>query len=313
MSTGCAKRAELLESLYTDLKEPPGPAFRLSSMRFFLVSFLITALAAAEVFAANTTLAERTEQLGPVVRPRLRPWFERQRVTYPPSRLVMYVVKDEKRLKIFAPSDEDEDSWRFVVQYEVARLSGKAGPKLKSGDKQVPEGIYDITYLHPTSKYWLSLGLDYPNEFDRAKARRDGRSNLGGDIMIHGWWFSTGCVAVGNTAAEDLFMLARDVDPDKIKVIISPTDLRTTSPAKAASLVKTRWAEELYDNILDEISVLGDDGNTTDARLISYADIAPPPVKAKSFLENLIDALIEAVETSNSKTLKKPDTKGKGH
>jgi hypothetical protein len=251
------------------------------------------------------TLKERMDQIGPAVRERVKPWFARQRVEYPPERLVFAVIKDEMRLKVYASSEgSGDDDWTFVSQYKLAKLSGKAGPKLRSGDKQVPEGVYSITYVHPASKYWLSLALNYPNAFDRARAREDGRTKLGGDIMIHGWWFSTGCVAVGNTAVEDLFVMANDVGPDNLKVVIAPTDFRGAGADSFVPPKTPGWVGDLYENLDEELAKLGSDGLTTDSRLISYADLAPPPEKKKGFLMELMEALVEAAETSGT-------TKGK--
>ena len=90
-------------------------------------------------------------------------------------------------------------------------LRGASGPKIQRGDKQVPEGVYGISYLNPNSAYHLSLGVNYPNAFDREMAAKDGRKNLGGDIMIHGKNVSSGCLAVGDEPAEELFVLAAEV------------------------------------------------------------------------------------------------------
>jgi murein L,D-transpeptidase YafK len=78
----------------------------------------------------------------------------------------------------------------------MKRASGKAGPKLREGDGQVPEGIYRIDGLNPNSSYHLSLKLNYPNDFDLEQARTEGRTELGGDIFIHGK-----AVSIGKTRA----------------------------------------------------------------------------------------------------------------
>lgn len=257
------------------------------------------------------TVADRIKQIGPVVRDRIKPMFMRQRVEYPPRRLAFAVIKDEMRLKVYASQSlaADADDWRFVAQYQIAKLSGDFGPKLRNGDKQVPEGIYRITYLHPASKYWLSLGLDYPNSFDRARAREDGRRNLGGDIMIHGWWFSAGCVAVGNTAAEDLFVMAEDVGQKNVSIIISPVDFRSPRADNFSLEKGPRWTSQLYRELDRELSRLGTDGLTTDSRLIAYNDLAPPPAARKSLLQELLDVFIEVIETSSTQTANSGDAK----
>lgn len=257
-------------------------------------------LTAAPAVAEEITVKDRMEQIGEIARQRLKPWFVRQRISYPPGKIALVAVKDEKRLKVFA-ADPTGD-WRFVMQYKIAKLSGKLGPKLKAGDKQVPEGIYQVNYLNPMSKYWLSLALNYPNAFDRQQAKRDKRSNLGGDIMLHGWWFSEGCVAVGNTAAEDMFVLAKDVGIHNLSVIITPTDFRRD--ATPTDLPKSPgWVEGLYADIEEELNGLGSDGLTTETRLVAYADIAPPPPpEPTTVFGKLLRALASAAETSSTKT-----------
>lgn len=267
--------------------------------RFLFIPLAALALLTAAAPAEEISVAERMDQIAPAVRARLRPWFVRQRMTYPPSRVALVAVKDERRLKVYAP-DEDGD-WQFVMQYEIAKLSGKPGPKLRSGDKQVPEGVYRVTFLNPQSKYWLSLALNYPNSFDRRQAKKDKRSNLGGDIMVHGWWFSTGCIAVGNTASEDLFVLVKDTGIDDARVVITPTDFRNDNSGLNLP-TKPVWVDDLYADLEEELNQLGTDGLTTDTRLIAYADIAPPPPpEPTTFFGKILRALAEAAETSATK------------
>src|SRR5204863_8498878 len=61
----------------------------------------------------------------------------------------------------------------------------------------ISEGIYPIESLNPNSRFHLSLRIGYPNAFDRAQAAKEKRTNLGGDIMIHGNSVSIGCLAMG--------------------------------------------------------------------------------------------------------------------
>src|SRR5438094_7344225 len=81
-------------------------------------------------------------------------------------------------------------------------------------------------YLNPNSVAHLSLALDYPNDYDRTRAAEDGRDTLGGDIMIHGGSMSSGCVAIGDEAAEELFVLAADAGWRDAVVVLSPVDFR---------------------------------------------------------------------------------------
>ncbi len=108
----------------------------------------------------------------------------------------------------------------------MTAFSGTLGPKLREGDGQIPEGIYGIDYLNPNSRFYLSLKVSYPNASDRARAKVDGRVNLGGDIMIHGKAVTIGCVPVGDDAIEDIFYLASAVGIKNVSVVIAPYDMR---------------------------------------------------------------------------------------
>lgn len=139
------------------------------------------------------SVADVLHKYGAEARARLEPHFQRAGVTYPPKELAILGFKNEKRVAIWARSSGE---WRFIRNYPVLAASGHAGPKLREGDRQVPEGVYRIAHLNPNSSYHLSMKVDYPNAFDQRMARRDGRTRLGGDIFIHGKAVSIGCLAM---------------------------------------------------------------------------------------------------------------------
>ena len=135
--------------------------------------------------------------------------------------LTIRVFKNERRVEVAAPG------WKTASRvYEMTAFSGRLGPKLREGDGQIPEGIYGIEYLNPNSLYHLSLKVSYPNAEERARAKKEGRTNLGGDIMIHGRNVSVGCVAIGDEAIEEVFYLVNAVGCKNVKVIIAPYDMR---------------------------------------------------------------------------------------
>ena len=112
------------------------------------------------------------------------------------GKLRILVFKSERSVEVHAPG------WEAPRIYPMTAFSGSLGPKLREGDGQIPEGIYGIEYLNPNASYYLSLKVTYPNASDRACAKADGRTNLGGDIMIHGKAVTIGCVPVGDDALE---------------------------------------------------------------------------------------------------------------
>lgn len=209
----------------------------------------------AVVAAAKTraTVAARVATYGPAARKRLQPDFRRADVAYPPRRLVLLGLKEEKEVQLYAA--DKKSGLRFIRRYPILAASGKLGPKLKEGDCQVPEGLYRVTFLNPNSSYHLSLRLNYPNDFDRAMAKKDRRTQLGGDIMIHGSNVSIGCLAMGDAAAEDLFVLAADTGIARIQVILAPCDLRAKArPARTKGMPV--WVDTLYDKIAPALKAL---------------------------------------------------------
>jgi hypothetical protein len=127
------------------------------------------------------------------------------------------------------------------------------GPKQKQGDRQVPEGIYQITLLNPNSTYHLSMKLNYPNSYDLTMAHHDRRSNLGGDIYIHGGTKSIGCLAIGDKAMEDLFVLVAKIGLDNASVLIAPYDLRKGSP-NVYLRTDPLWLPALYESLGQEMA-----------------------------------------------------------
>lgn len=135
----------------------------------------------------------------------------------------MLGLKRERVLKVFVRHAEG-DLHAFKT-YPILAASGNLGPKLREGDRQVPEGIYRAISLNPNSRFHLSIKLDYPNAFDREMARSEGRTNLGDNIFIHGGAASIGCIAIGDPAIEEVFTLIADTGLKNTSIIIAPLDL----------------------------------------------------------------------------------------
>ena len=134
--------------------------------------------------------------------------------------LRILVFKQERMVEVQAPG------WSAPRRYPMTGFSGTLGPKLREGDGQIPEGVYGLAYLNPNSSYHLSMKVSYPNADDRAQAAKEGRTNLGGDIMIHGSNATVGCVPVGDEAIEELFYLVQAAGLRSVSVVIAPYDMR---------------------------------------------------------------------------------------
>lgn len=195
---------------------------------------------------------------------RLEPYLVQARFAKIPDRLAILVFKDRKQMEIWGSdrpvfsvakgkeANAVDDTWRYLRTYPILAASGLSGPKLRDGDRQVPEGIYRMSLLNPNSSYYLAMKLDYPNVFDQQKAQADGRTNLGNAIGIHGWEVNSGSLAIGNVAIEELYLLSSKVGSDNITVIIAPNDLRTERPLQQGGPVVS-WLPELYSKIAREL------------------------------------------------------------
>lgn len=191
------------------------------------------------------SVADRITEYGEAARARLTPYFNAASIVYPPRSILLVALKEERELILFA-EDEGNKAHR-IHTYKMTATSGALGPKLKEGDYQIPEGIYKIEAFNPNSAFHLSLRLNYPNKLDLENAHGDGRTELGGDIMIHGGTASVGCIAVGDSAAEDLFVLAADVGKENVEVIILPRDPTRGFPTRDEIPTLPSWAPELYE------------------------------------------------------------------
>ncbi|WP_320054804.1 L,D-transpeptidase family protein [uncultured Acetobacteroides sp.] len=135
--------------------------------------------------------------------------------------LLLVAYKDNDLLEIYAKNKQD-GAYKKILSYEVCSRSGQLGPKRKSGDGQVPEGFYHIDRFNPTSNFYLSLGLSYPNLADKRKSKA---SNLGGGIFVHGSCVTIGCLPMTDDYIKEIYLLAvyaRNNGQNKIPVYIFP-------------------------------------------------------------------------------------------
>ena len=110
------------------------------------------------------------------------------------------IWKRERLLEVWLKAG---DRYRLWETHPICAMSGDLGPKLREGDRQAPEGFYEITpsALNPASSYHLSMNIGYPNGFDRAHGR------TGSAIMIHGDCASIGCFAMTDPVIEPIYTL----------------------------------------------------------------------------------------------------------
>lgn len=175
----------------------------------------------------------------------LLPYFQSANIDYPPKSVALLAFKTERKVELWAKGNRA--TWSHIKDYPLTAFSGKIGPKLYENDGQIPEGIYKIIRMNPYSIVHLSMMLDYPNAFDRQQGVKEGRKNLGNNIFIHGKALSAGCLAIGDKAIDELFVLVGKVGMDNALVIISPNDLRHKKINP--NLIKKPWLSQLYAKI----------------------------------------------------------------
>ena len=125
----------------------------------------------------------------------------------------LIIVEKHKRLLSIYHNDE------LLKTYKISLGKNPVGHKQFEGDSKTPEGVYFIDGKNPKSKYFLNLGISYPNEKDKEYAAKYNKS-AGGDIKIHGLpnsfsmakplfdiygdW-TEGCIAVSNEDIAELY------------------------------------------------------------------------------------------------------------
>ena len=80
---------------------------------------------------------------------------------------------------------------------------------------------------------------------DIAAAEFDGRSheNLGSAIMLHGRGGSSGCIAVDNSAIEEIFTWQHKFGIENVQMLIMPWDFRLLNPPENTA---SMWLQKRY-------------------------------------------------------------------
>lgn len=150
--------------------------------------------------------------------------INRRPLKLPLTRPKIVVEKGARRLTLYSNGER-------VRVFQVALGFEPTGDKVRQGDGRTPEGDFYVCMKNDKSKFYLSLGLSYPNAEDAERGVRDGLINraqhkqivnaigrgakppwdtaLGGEIFIHGGGtaddWTWGCVALANENIKELF------------------------------------------------------------------------------------------------------------
>ena len=158
---------------------------------------------------ANLLLVALLAYVAVVIRERLRlpPPLPPEPLTGRIDRIL--IEKGARRLTVY----RDGEALR---SYPVALGFAPDGDKERQGDGRTPEGLFRIDRRNAGSAFHLSLGIDYPQPDDIARARAGGYAP-GGDIFIHGqpngydayptlrYDWTEGCIALADAEIEELW------------------------------------------------------------------------------------------------------------
>ncbi|NLP03887.1 MAG: hypothetical protein GX089_15440 [Fibrobacter sp.] len=147
--------------------------------------------------------------------------FSDKGLSFTQSKIFLRAFKREAQLELWA-AKRDSDDFVLLKTYQICQSSGDLGPKRMQGDYQVPEGLYIIDRFNPSSSFYLSLGINYPNKSDRILGVA---GKLGGDIFIHGSCVTIGCLPIEDEYIKELYLIcayARNYGQKMIEVHIFP-------------------------------------------------------------------------------------------
>ncbi len=200
-------------------------------MRYLLIalSALISTSALAGAFKDRQKKAHRYRAALTRVEADVRLAFKEAEAQWPPKALYLRAFKADDVVELWAKAKTGGRHVK-VRDFAVCARSGVLGPKIRSGDYQVPEGFYFIDRFNPYSSYHLSLGLNYPNAVDRARTPRG--VPTGGDIFVHGNCVTIGCLPLLNGPVEHLYVAAvaaKSAGQRRIPVHIFPCRFDTKS------------------------------------------------------------------------------------
>ncbi len=134
-------------------------------------------------------------------------------VALPPDSTVDFIVV-QKQQRLFTLWNHGQ----LVKTYPIiATGANPVGKKLYEGDERTPEGQYYINDKHVSQRFQKFLEISYPNENDKAIAKKM-HVPAGGNVGIHGdaggvsgffqrfdkTW-TDGCLAMRNADIEDIY------------------------------------------------------------------------------------------------------------
>ena len=122
----------------------------------------------------------------------------------PAAAMMIRIFKQTNEFEVWKQTSSG--TFKLFDTYKICAYSGTYGPKIKEGDRQAPEGFYNITpgLMNPNSNYYLAFNTGFPNKFDQALGR------TGANLMVHGDCSSSGCYSMTDEGIAEIYALARE-------------------------------------------------------------------------------------------------------
>ncbi|MEM1136646.1 MAG: LysM peptidoglycan-binding domain-containing protein, partial [Bacteroidota bacterium] len=77
-------------------------------------------------------------------------------------------------------------NYSLLKRYKACGETGNFGPKKLLGDRQIPEGIYELDKFLPTSDNFLAVTINYPNNADANRNSQQDEVSIGGNCANKG-------------------------------------------------------------------------------------------------------------------------------
>ncbi len=171
-----------------------------------LLSLMAAALAGCNETLESVSTVDLSKVKNKVTEPLSQPMLAKMRSKSMDqfSPIVLRIFKEEGVLEVWKARTDNR--FEKLTEYKICAWSGRLGPKVKEGDRQAPEGFYNLTpaHLNPNSKYYLAINTGFPNKYDAANKR------YGTNLMIHGACSSSGCYSMTDEQVLEIYAFARD-------------------------------------------------------------------------------------------------------
>lgn len=195
--------------------------------KFILISCLVLTMSvSAQDFLSNQLTYPRVQDANMHKYDKVSAYFKAKNLSFPNTSIFWRAFKWNKALELWA-YHPDSQFYIMVKSFPICEIVGELGPKRQEGDFQIPEGFYYFENFNPSSKYYLSLKVSYPNGSDMILGVQN---KLGGDIYVHGGCETIGCLPMTDSLIQEIYLInmyAKGSGQDYIPIHIFPTKLTT--------------------------------------------------------------------------------------